>query len=306
MIKICIYSLLCIFCTLLLSSCGAKQTKFYRSNSYKNQPPEVLKPQPAQSPDTPEIKPAEIAPIALKAPTKSIKDMNFKDAAEAKAYHEHMKNDDTVIKCAQRMLAVGGDPEKMRALRLELAELFLEKNNYTEAERYALEYQKHYPGSEEARYANYIAIKSNFSAKLTADRDQTKTEATIKLAREFLEKYPADAEYTQSIKDMMEVCYKDLITSELNVINSQLKKYQYTKNTTTLTGAPKRIAYIKEKLLPHSKGQEYQVLELELKLAQTTDKPEIVKAKEAELHSKFPAESPALAQAKKPWWHLFG
>jgi outer membrane protein assembly factor BamD (BamD/ComL family) len=193
----------------------------------------------------------------------------------------------------------------MRTLRLELAETFLDKQNYTEAERYALDYQKHYPGSNDARYAGYIAIKANFLSKLTIDRDQTKTEATIKLAHDFLNKYPQESDYKQSVKDMMEICYKDLITSEMNVIQSQINKYKYSKSDTALTGAHKRIAYIKDKLLPYVKAEEPRVIQMELKLAQTSGKQDVIKALEQTLQTKYPQHSTQLAQAEKKWWHLF-
>lgn len=310
---------LCIALSLLLTSCTTKQTKFYQSNytrsQYQQQPggskEDAIK---ASTPQLTHVtrhkKQSSFIPLVhphpeLKAPTKSIKDMTFKEASAAKAYHQHMKNTDMMIKCAQRMLAVGGDPEEMRKTRLELSELFLEKDNYKEAERYALEYQKHYPGSSEALVAGYTAIKSNFLSKLSSDRDQTKTEATIKLSQAFLEQYPQNTEYTQSVKDMMEVCYKDLLTSEVHVIKSQLNKYKITKNEGTLTGAYKRIAYVKDKLLPYVQYETPRILELELTLAQATGKQEIIKAKEEELRTKFPEQSTLLAQGSKKWWQLF-
>ncbi len=309
-------ALLCITPLILLTSCTTKQTKFYQSNYTRSHQPggsQETTTEPAPTPlahVTRRTKQSSFTPIVhhdphIKAPSKSIKDMSFKEALQAKAYHQKMQNSDMMIRCAQRMLAVGGDPEEMRKTRLELSELFLDKNDYKEAEKYALEYQKHYPGSTEALVAGYTAIKSNFLSKLSSDRDQTKTEATIKLSQAFLEKYPQNTEYTQSVKDMMEVCYKDLLESEVHVIKAQLNKYNITKREAVLSGAHKRIAYIKEKLLPHVQTETPRILELELTLAQVTGKQEIIKAKEEELRAKFPEHSTLLAQASKKWWQIF-
>lgn len=292
----------------LLSSCGAKQTRFYRSSHHTEVVAEAPKPF-TQAPPMLPVRRSRTRALqekkTVKAPTKSIKDMTFQEAAAAKAYHTYMKNTDMVIRCAQRMLAVGNNQEEMRNLRLELAETFLEKQNYTEAERYALDYQKHYPGSTDARYAGYLAIKANFLSKLTADRDQTKTEVTIQLARDFLNKYPQDSEYRQSVQDMIEICYKDLITREINVIQSQINKYKYSRSTTALTGAHKRITYIKDMLLPHVKTEEPHVIQMELKLAQMSGKQDVIRTLEQQLQTKYPNYSTQVAQADKKWWHIF-
>ncbi len=202
---------------------------------------------------------------------KQTKNMSFAEAQRAKEYYSKEHDAEMIIKCGQRLLTVGGDQEVMRITRLDLAEIFLDKKNYVEAEKYAQEYQKYYPGAHEIKKAEHIAIQANFRSKLPSDRDQEKTRTTIKLAQEFLEKHPQDKEYSQSIQQMTLDCYQTLIRNEINIINSQLRTYNYTKKRMVLTAAQKRLAYIKEQYLPHAPATEKRLHELEQRLAHLAD-----------------------------------
>lgn len=184
--------------------------------------------------------------------SKQTKNMAFAEAQQAKEYYVKEKESEMIIKCGQRLLAVGGDQEVMRITRLELAELFLQKQNYTEAEKYAQEYQKYYPGAKEIRRADYIAIQANYLSKLSIDRDQQKTRTTIELSKQFLEKHPRDTEYAQEVKRIMHDCYASLIQNELHIINTQLNTFNHTGKEMSLTAAQKRLAYVKEHYHPHA------------------------------------------------------
>ncbi len=204
---------------------------------------------------------------------KQTKDLTFEQAAQAKEYHTKEKNQEMIIKCAQRMLAVGGDQELMRTARMELADLFLQKGEYKDAEKYALEYHKYYPGADEAKKASYIAIRSNYLSKLSSDRDQEKTRTTVKLAKEFLTTYKDDTEYTKQINEMLDDCYKSLIRSELNVIETQLNNYHYTHNEASLSAAGKRLSFLKETLLPHAPATEKKISSIEKEIEKLQKKP---------------------------------
>lgn len=205
---------------------------------------------------------------------KQTKNMSFDDATKAKNYYLKEKVYDMAIKCGQRLLAVSGDQDVMRTTRLELAELFLDRENYAEAERYAMEYQKYYPGADEAIRAEYIAIRANYLSKLTSHRDQAKTKNTIRLAEEFLEKHPHDKLYAQSVKDMQHACYLTLIRSEINIITTHLHTFRNTRNEKVLAAAQQRVDYIKKNYLAHAPSTKKRVDELELKVALAGKRPE--------------------------------
>ncbi len=207
---------------------------------------------------------------------KQTKSMSFAEATKAKNYYLKEKLYDMAIKCGQRLLAVSGDQDVMRATRLELAELFLEQQKYADAERYALEYQKYYPGADEALRAEYIAIRANYLAKLTSHRDQEKTKTTIRLADEFLEKHPQDKLYTQSVRDMQHACYLTLIRSEINIITTHLHTFRNTHNDKVLAAAQQRVDYIKKQYLAHAPTTQKRIEEVELSIALARKKPEAV------------------------------
>ncbi|MBA2307239.1 outer membrane protein assembly factor BamD [Candidatus Dependentiae bacterium] len=205
--------------------------------------------------------------------SKQTKDLTFEQAQIAREHYNKEKNDDMIAKCGQRLLAVGGDQELMRIARLELADIFLRKGNYKEAEKYALEYQKYYPGAVEAKKAAYIAIRANFLSKLPSDRDQEKTRTTITLAKEFLTAYQDDTEYTPLINTMLDACYKSLVRSELHVIEIQLNSYYYSKNEPSLAAAEKRLAFIQETFLPHTPTAAKKIASLEAEIKKIRKTP---------------------------------
>ncbi len=206
--------------------------------------------------------------LLREALNKQTKDMTFAQAQLAKEYYTTHRDEDMIVKCSQRLLAVGGDQETMRITRLELAEIFLTKKNYKDAEKYAQEYQKYYPGAKEITRAEYIAIEANYLSKLSSDRDQEQANRAINLAKEFLEKHPDEKEYTPKIKEMMRKCYKSLIRHEINVIHTQLNTYRNTKKEMVLTAAEKRLAHAKEKYLPSVPEAQQRLDEVGLLLAQ--------------------------------------
>lgn len=208
--------------------------------------------------------------------SRQTKVMNFEEALLAKDYYMKGRDLDMAIKCGVRALAVGGngenDQEIMRKIRFELAEIYLEKQNYKEAEKYAQEYQKFYPGSAETIKAEYITVRANFLAQLPSDREQGKTHETIRLAHEFLDNHSEDSQYIDEVKAMLDQSYQTLIRSEINIIMTHLHNYNHTKVPGMLDASHKRLAYIKEKYLPHAPATEKRLLELEIQLAELSGK----------------------------------
>lgn len=242
------------------------------------------------------------------AVNKQTKHMNFKEALLAKGYYAKEKDNAMVIKCAQRAIAVGGDQkndqrknqEIIQNLRFELIELFMTSRNYKEVEKYATEYQKLYPGAENTIKAEYRAIEAHFNMSLPSDREQVKTQKTIELAQEFLERHTEPEELVTSVKKMLHESYQTLIRSEINIIMTQLNAFNHTKNPANLDAAHKRLDHIKENYLAHAPASRKKLTEIELALAQAAGKTELAKDKRAEL-AQFPVKKIVVAQNKKPY-----
>lgn len=234
---------------------------------------------------------AEFEPVkekaAPKAPNKKVKDMTFDEAKEAKAYYDADNNEALSIECAQRLIALGTDQEVVRVAILELAQIFLNNADYEKAQKYASDYHLLFPGTDQAKEASYLAIKAAFLSTLTADRDQTKTQATLELAQNFVTRYTNDNEYVQSVNDMQNACYEKLLDSEIKVVDTYMSRYNYSGHDAPLKAANNRVAYIKDKLLPHLPSEEERILNLELTIAQSSNKPELVAQKQLEIATKF-------------------
>jgi outer membrane protein assembly factor BamD (BamD/ComL family) len=221
--------------------------------------------------------------LLAKALSKRTKGMSFDEAAVALNYYKDQKHNDMIIKCGERLLAVGGNQEVMRQARLDLAQAFLDQNKYTEAEKHALDYLTYYPGAQESKNASYIAIKALFLSQGDSSRNQQKTRDTIEQAEIYLKKYPTDTQHTEEIQDILDKSYLKLIRNEINVIETQINMYHYANRKGALKGANKRIAYLKKQYLKHAPQAERKLLELEITLAQTEGNAPLIAEKKAEL-----------------------
>lgn len=202
---------------------------------------------------------------------KMTKDMTFQEAAHAAAYYEAAGDRDMVIKCSERLLALGGDQEIMRTTNLKLIKTFLAEGKYEKAQKYATDYQSLYPGTPETKLACYLNIQAHYLSLLESDRDQTNTDKTIELAQNFVTKYKDDTEYLSQVNTVIDNCYEKLLDREIAVINSYINKYKYYENFSPFNAAQRRLAYIKTKLSPHIKQQQ-KVADVEIMLAQAAPK----------------------------------
>jgi len=238
-----------------------------------------------------------------KALSKNSKYMTFNEALLAKNYYMKEHNTDRAIKCGQRLVAVASPEEMMRhqnliqQTRFELLELLLEKKKYADVEKYALEYQRFYPGTSDTLKAEYITIVANFLAQMPAMKDQEKTRNTIKLAQEFLDKHPQAHHYIPEIQKMLHQSYKKLIRSEMQIITTHINAFNWTKNNAVLEAAEKRLAYCKEHYFSHAPSTKKRLLELEIELAKAGNKD--VKILEESLKQLANAAVPSKTEEKK-------
>ena len=235
---------------------------------------------------------------ALSKPTKS---MSFDDALLAQSYYRDAKELEMVIKCGERILAVGGNQETLRRTRLELAELSLEQEKHKAAIKHAEDYLMYYPGTKESKKARFITLDATYKLQRHSLRDQQKTRETIEKSEAFIEKYPQDTEYLSTVHDMRSKSYLKLIRSELNIIDTQLNAFHYAKSPASLGAANKRLTYLKEKYLPHAPEAHQKIVELEIVLAKASNKPELAQEKQEEL-KQIAAKKAPLQLAQEDTW----
>lgn len=203
--------------------------------------------------------------------------------AEKDRLHKE-ERDFIAINFLREMIKKCENPDELRGLRMEYAEMLYGLSNFSEAaEEYKL-YVQLYPGSPDAAYADYRTIDSLYHETLTADRDQEKTQAVIDLAKEYAKKgqwRPAYQKYLNDVEQMTHECLYRLYEAE------KLRFYFYV-NRQQCKAALKRLKYIEEHYLKYLPEIEGSVLELHYELACETKKPDEAAAKKEEIQKKFP------------------
>lgn len=237
-----------------------------------------------------------------KALSKLVKSMNFEEALLAKKHYQKENDREMVIKCGERLLALGGNADVLQKTQLELAELFLERKKYTDAEKHAQSYLTYYPGAHDSKKAALIAIQATFHSQACSERDQKKTRDTIQLAQDYLENYPKDTENKDKILELLNKSYLKLVRSEMQIIETHLNTFNYSGKKQYLDAALKRFNLMKKNLVPHAPQTKKKVLELEVTLAKAADDKERSTNAQQEL-TKMSAPKLVLAkQDEAPFW----
>ncbi len=229
------------------------------------------------------------SPLSL-ALSKQTKSMTFDQAVLGQKYYQEQQEDDMVIKCGERILAVGGDQDTLRLTRLDLAERFFKKQRYTDAEKHALDYLTYYPGSPESKKASFIALNATYKSQNNSYKDQAKTHTTIELSKTYLEKYPQDNEHIPAVHEIVKKSYLTLVRSELNIITTHMNTYYNTGGTGHLRSSYKRLEYLKEKYLPQASQVQTRVDQLEQVLLKEMKKAKVAPEEESKASKENPKE----------------
>ncbi len=128
----------------------------------------------------------------------------------------------TAIKYVEKMVPLCDDLEKKAQLMVELADLNFKYGNLKIAQKMYEEYTFLYPSSDKTEYAFYQAILCSFYSILALDRDQTKTQDTIKLTQEFLVRQDAFTLFKDQVKSIQSQCYNRLFDHERYVFDYYL------------------------------------------------------------------------------------
>lgn len=192
-------------------------------------------------------------------PTSNIRDMDYDQLALAKKYYLELEHYERAIKCLERMLTLTAHPTQLNMIRLQLADLFFELGDFKKASKLYVGYLEFYPGTDKREYIEYKAILSHFYITLSADRDQTETQATLALTHSFLENKGFYTTYLQDVQDIQNKCYEKLVGTEMQVCGFYLRR----GNT---KAAEQRLAYINDNYRRHVPAVEEQLLALETDL----------------------------------------
>lgn len=219
--------------------------------------------------------------------SKSFRLIHHMPYAELKEEKENLikaGNEYIAIKYVAQMIKKCSDPIELQHLRLEFADMLYHLENCAEA---ASEYQLYaqlYPGSKEAAYADYQAIRSLHCEVLSADRDQDRTQEIVDMAKAFTLKAQKRADYTAYLQDIERLTHECLH----RLYEGEVLRFYFYFNRQQLKAAAARLAWIQDRYSKFLPEVAPEVLELEYELALANRNPEEAHKKETELAKKFP------------------
>lgn len=184
------------------------------------------------------------------------------------------------VKYLDAMRGACTDPEMLKDILLEMANIYFELQEWTKAERAYNEFVLLYPGAAHCDYAHYRAIICGINLTLTPDRDQTKTQETLKLAEEFITTHPKSS-YLEQVIQLATQCREKLLESDVSIFN-------FYMNGKNFKAAQKRLDLISKEHILQLPTCQPLTLELSIQLAQAQNNTESVLRAQLELGQKFP------------------
>ena len=226
---------------------------------------------------------------------KTKQQMAFNELSE-KAHALMAKNKHAdAITYLEEIMARFPDNAGIADYKLKLADLYVKEDRHASAHDLFEHYNQFYPSDTKAEYAKYQALLAMYEQTSRTDCDQTETEDTIRLCKEYLEN-PAYTAYRNEVASIQKEGQKKLIAKEIYVFNFYVKQEQYE-------AAEGRLKHLKEKYGAITEFNP-QFLYLECKLAHRQKKhAEVEKALDALLKtypdSKFTNKATALVHRPK-------
>jgi len=199
-------------------------------------------------------------------------------ATKAHAYIKNKRHDDA-IQYVGELISRYPDHAKVGKYKILLAELQFKAKNYRAAKELYDNFSEFFPADKHAQYARYKTILSSFYQTLPADCDQSYTEETARLCKEYLSKSGA-SKYSKDVKKIFAQSQERLAEKEVYVFDFYLRKQQFD-------AARNRLAYLKEKFA-HESTLEPRIAYLEYKLALKEKKYDVADQQKNKLLANYP------------------
>jgi outer membrane protein assembly factor BamD len=223
--------------------------------------------------------------------------MSFDELTTKASQYAKTKKHEDAIAYLDEALSRFGDHEKIHQVKIDLAEEQFDNGNYPVAQELYEHFNQFYPADARAEYAKYKSILSMYRQTLDVHCDQSETEDTIKLCREYLQN-AAYKKFHKEINDIQKLSENKLFNKEVYVFDFYFRRGKYD-------AARYRLKTLKNKFAPSLGAYEDQLLYLECKLAQKEKNKKLIRHNIDELLKKYPtSEFTLMAQgltAKRPF-----
>jgi outer membrane assembly lipoprotein YfiO len=190
------------------------------------------------------------------------------------------KKKDEAISYLEEMIGRFSDHHDIAKAKMELAERHFNRRNYAAAHELYEHFNQFYPADAQAEYAKYKSVLAMFHQTGKPYCDQTETENTVKLCREYLQNNHYKT-YRNEILNIQQTCENKLFDKEIYVFNFYMRRGKYD-------AARHRLKTVKDKYLAHNPAFEAQTLYLECKLANKEKNKEILSRDLDTLMKKYP------------------
>ncbi len=187
-------------------------------------------------------------------------EMTFDELMVAKNKYRDQNQWSVVIKYLERMITLCDKINQKAELIIELADAQLDQGFYDDAAKKYKEFMHLYPGNDLIEHASYKAILCTSQQLLSYDRDQSKTEETLELTKQFLERSDLFTLYKDKVIKIQNECYALLAQHEMYIGEFYLKQGDYN-------AAQGRLKAIRSDWLPKVPEIALQLTSLESELA---------------------------------------
>ncbi len=202
--------------------------------------------------------------------------MTYNELKIAKRRCIEAKNFEIAAKYLERMITLCEDVKEKATLIIELADIFYGQKEFDTAKKWYQEFEQLYPGNQLIEKAKRNIILCTNEGILSADRDQSPTEETLRLSQEYLDK-DSYKRCRAEIEKIKKECEAILAQADCNVTKFYIKQGDYSSaerrmkhiRTTWLEKVPQMSTALAQ-LEVHlgNEWKEFQVSKESLKLAQ--------------------------------------
>lgn len=199
------------------------------------------------------------------------KDLNLEEAYEELAFFEDTEQYERMERVLQRILALETNQQKVGGLMLKLAKIQTSLGNLEDAQKTYHSFRSLYPGHQKIKKAMYRELLTHFWTVLPPEKDQTRTEETAKLAQNFLEEFPEDTLYKDSVQQTLTTCHKNLLEGEVLRARHYLTRNKYDPSEDAVMAAHARLAYAEKEYLPKIAPTEAVLAQLQQEFNTITD-----------------------------------
>ena len=199
---------------------------------------------------------------------------------------------ETAINHLEKMLPLCNNIQELRDMTLEIADLLFDIGNLKKAEKLYNQFVQLYPGDKHIEYASYRAILCCFWQTLDAERDQTKTNDTIAMAKAFLGRSEVFKEYTNEVSDILVQCKNRIFESEEKVFRFYLHRGD-------LLSAKHRLENMEKTFKGTLPDAEPKLILMACDFAAKLNDEAMLAEKQTEMQTKFPDYQSELVVAQK-------